>query len=966
MAGNDLPALGRVKLSDLVASEGLPSDSYKSAVSILCQSLAQYSAAIVKFPHRDAALLRSGLESARLYFNQKPPYSLADMIHANESREWCKTSGYYADSQSWQETYDFRPGITPTQPSNGLEIPPAGLVEIFALLGKASRDMLDAVSFNLNLRSSPFTEILDNVPLRNQEISSSVLSVCCHSRPSFGGAQQHGLGNGEDGHLAMFSEQQHLSDKSLLSIVKSDKAGLHVRHFQGHWVLVDAEISPEEVIVYPGLALYQATAGYISPALHRIETSDSQGIIHGRCSLAFKLMPKSMTILNCSEMRAAGYGVEAQFQLPVSVDDFMQRSHSIDQLFNRQSLSSYDFPTTQEGSVKSMVKRKKTNLKWKPLPPSKRLRLEAQRVLKERVQEIADKKGIKLRFCNLKECENHIHSIESPCANIRLEIGWPPGVPFVHPHDLPNKAKIGFLEAYEPGWSITHDMELTLIDSGHSSQHPPLCKKDLHIPMGVVIILFVVSTKRFLDLKTCKYKDEKIQVEQFRLEFLQCGTVTSVQNVSPKQLPDGFRGCQELSRLFGGFSVIHSASVATFALSFVPNLFQGAPMAKPISIEVWNPNGKYRVISTKSMPGTRWINLLIEQDCRVEICTEKKTILSVDDIIALIGDRCDGVIGQLTEDWGDTLFSALSRAGGKAFSNMAVGYNNVDVNAANKYGVAVGNTPGVLTETTAELAASLSLAAARRVVEADEFMRAGLYDGWLPHLFVGNLLKGQTVGVIGAGRIGSAYARMMVEGFKMNLIYFDLYQATRLEKFCFLFSAYGEFLKANGEQPVTWKRASSMDEVLQQADLISLHPILDKTTYHLVNKERLSKMKKEAILINCSRGPVVDEVALVEHLRENPMFRVGLDVFEDEPYMKPGLADMKNAVVVPHIASASKWTREGMATLAALNVVGKIKGFPIWSNPNQVEPFLDENAKPPAACPSIVNAKELGLPVSKL
>ncbi|KAG5547668.1 hypothetical protein RHGRI_013385 [Rhododendron griersonianum] len=341
-------------------------------------------------------------------------------------------------------------------------------------------------------------------------------------------------------------------------------------------------------------------------------------------------------------------------------------------------------------------------------------------------------------------------------------------------------------------------------------------------------------------------------------------------------------------------------------------------MAKPVSIEVYNPNGKYRVISTKSMPGTRWINLLIEQDCRVEICTQKKTILSVEDIIALIGAKCDGVIGQLTEDWGETLFSALSRAGGKAFSNMAVGYNNVDVNAATKYGVAVGNTPGVLTETTAELAASLSLAAARRIVEADEFMRAGLYDGYV------------------------------------NV------------DFTVLFITYGQFLKANGEQPVTWKRASSMEEVLQEADVISLHPILDKTTYHLINKESLSKMKKEAILINCSRGPVVDEVALVKHLKENPMFRVGLDVFEDEPYMKPGLADMKNAIVVPHIASASKWTREGMATLAALNVLGKIKGYPVWSDPNRIEPFLNENAPPPAASPSIVNAKALGLPESKL
>ncbi|KAG2647872.1 hypothetical protein PVAP13_1NG036000 [Panicum virgatum] len=362
-------------------------------------------------------------------------------------------------------------------------------------------------------------------------------------------------------------------------------------------------------------------------------------------------------------------------------------------------------------------------------------------------------------------------------------------------------------------------------------------------------------------------------------------------------------------------------------------------MAKPISIEVWNPSGKYRVVSTKSMPGTRWIRLLTDNDCRLEICTEAKTILSVDDILVL--------------------FSALKRAGGTAFSNMAVGYNNVDVEAANRNGIAVGNTPGVLTETTAELAASLTLAAARRIVEADQFMRAGLYEGWLPHLFVGNLLKGQTVGVIGAGRIGSAYARMMIEGFKMNLIYYDLYQATRLEKFV---TAYGQFLKANGEQPVTWKRAATMEDVLREADVISLHPVLDKTTYHLINPERLAIMKKDAVLVNASRGPVIDEVALVEHLKANPMFRVGLDVFEDEPYMKPGLADMKNAVVVPHIASASKWTREGMATLAALNVLGKIKGYPVWGNPNQVEPFLKESATPPPACPSIVN----GMPSSKL
>lgn len=359
------------------------------------------------------------------------------------------------------------------------------------------------------------------------------------------------------------------------------------------------------------------------------------------------------------------------------------------------------------------------------------------------------------------------------------------------------------------------------------------------------------------------------------------------------------------------------------------------------------------------MPGSRWINLLVDAGFRVEICTASKTILSVDDIKALIGHQCDGVIGQLTEDWGEELFSTLKGAGGHAYSNMAVGYNNVDVDAASRNGVAVGNTPGVLTETTAELAAALTVAAARRVVEGDYFMRAGKYDGWLPTLFIGNLLKGQTVGIIGAGRIGSAYARMMIEGFKMNVVYYDLYQATRLEKFV---TDYGEFLKSHGEPPVTWKRAQTVEEVLSLADVVSLHPILDKTTYHLINSQRLSLMKKEAILVNASRGPIIDEEALVQHMKANPEFRAALDVFEDEPFMKPGLAKLPNAVVVPHIASASKWTREGMATLAALNVLGKLKGYPIWSNPNNVIPFLDENAKPPAACPSIVNAKTLGLP----
>jgi hydroxypyruvate reductase 1 len=371
-----------------------------------------------------------------------------------------------------------------------------------------------------------------------------------------------------------------------------------------------------------------------------------------------------------------------------------------------------------------------------------------------------------------------------------------------------------------------------------------------------------------------------------------------------------------------------------------------------------NPSGSKRVIVTKTLPGARWLEVLAGSDSRVEVCTSPD-ILSVDEIKAAIGERCDGVIGQLTEDWGETLFAALEAAGGKAYSNYAVGYNNVKVDIATKHGIPVGNTPGVLTETTAEMAVALTFSAARRVVEADTFMRGGHYHGWLPTLFLGTLLKGATVGVIGAGRIGAAYARMMVEGFKMNLVYYDLYQNKALEQYI---ADYADFLAARGEPRVTCTRVDSAEAVLQQADVVSLHPVLDATTHHLMNAERLNLMKEDAILINASRGPVIDEAALVAHCQAHPNFRAGLDVFEDEPAMKPGLNELPNVVIVPHIASATSWTREGMATLAASNVAGIINGYPVWPDPNNILPFLGDNA--PKAAPSIVNAKELGLPVA--
>ncbi|MGD9192693.1 MAG: NAD(P)-dependent oxidoreductase, partial [Desulfobacterales bacterium] len=170
---------------------------------------------------------------------------------------------------------------------------------------------------------------------------------------------------------------------------------------------------------------------------------------------------------------------------------------------------------------------------------------------------------------------------------------------------------------------------------------------------------------------------------------------------------------------------------------------------------IHNPSGSKRVIVTKELPGPRWLEILVQAGCKVEVCTST-AVLKVDEIKAVMGNQCDGAIGQLTEDWGDELFSALKAAGGTAYSNYAVGFNNIDLDAATKHGIPVGNTPGVLTDTTAQMAVALTFAAARRTGEAERFLRAGKYRGWLPTLFLGELLWRKTVGVVGAGRIGAA------------------------------------------------------------------------------------------------------------------------------------------------------------------------------------------------------------------
>lgn len=372
---------------------------------------------------------------------------------------------------------------------------------------------------------------------------------------------------------------------------------------------------------------------------------------------------------------------------------------------------------------------------------------------------------------------------------------------------------------------------------------------------------------------------------------------------------------------------------------------------------VENPDGEKRVIVTKELPGKRWLEILKAADCRVEICISPD-ILSVEEIKAAMGAKCDGAIGQLTETWGEDLFAALKGAGGVAYSNYAVGFNNVDLDAATKNGIPVGNTPGVLTEATSEMCVALAFSAARRMPEADVFMRGGQYGGWLPTLFIGELFWGKTVGVIGMGRIGLTFAKMMAGACHMNVAYYDPHCKLPVAEY---FRALSDFFVSQGEEPITCTCCDSLRELCQSSDLISINTILNDETHHMIGAEALSWMKDNAVFINAARGPVMDEAALVEHARIHPGFKAGLDVFEDEPAMKPGLAELKNVVVVPHIASATVYSREGMATLAASNVAAMLKGLLAWNKPD-ISGFLTGDFPPFAA--SVVNANEVGYPIA--
>jgi lactate dehydrogenase-like 2-hydroxyacid dehydrogenase len=269
-----------------------------------------------------------------------------------------------------------------------------------------------------------------------------------------------------------------------------------------------------------------------------------------------------------------------------------------------------------------------------------------------------------------------------------------------------------------------------------------------------------------------------------------------------------------------------------------------------------------------------------------------------------------GLLSLLTDSIDAEVMDAAPQL--MVISNCAVGVDNVDLAAATARGIPVGNTPDVLTDATADLAFALLLAAARRIVEGVEYVKSGKWKTWHPKLLLGADLAGRTLGILGMGRIGRAVARRAV-GFGLHVIYFD-----------------------TGVEADLSGRSVSLQELLREADFLSLHVPLTDETRHLIDDEHLALMKRTAILINTSRGPVVDHDALYRALKEKRLLAAGLDVSEPEPLgPESPLLQLDNCVIVPHLGSASHWTRDQMSILAAENLLAGLQGraLPHCANP---------------------------------
>jgi glyoxylate reductase len=307
----------------------------------------------------------------------------------------------------------------------------------------------------------------------------------------------------------------------------------------------------------------------------------------------------------------------------------------------------------------------------------------------------------------------------------------------------------------------------------------------------------------------------------------------------------------------------------------------------------------------------------IAERCEVTLWAEE-TAMPRERLLADVAGKV-GAVTLLTDKVDDEFLDA---AGGQLVivANYAVGFDNIDLAACTRHGVLASNTPEVLTETTADTAWTLMMAAARRVPEGDRFLRKRIPWVWGPEMMLGQDVHHKTLGIVGFGRIGHALARR-AKGFGMRVIYHDVYRPTpELEQE--LSAEYRE-----------------LDDLLAEADFVSLHVNLTEETHHLINAERLRRMKPTAVLVNSSRGPVIDEAALAAALRDGEIFAAGLDVFEKEPDVHPLLLELENAVVIPHLGSATVDTRIAMGLLAAENLIAALEGRkpPTLLNPDAWE-----------------------------
>ena len=267
--------------------------------------------------------------------------------------------------------------------------------------------------------------------------------------------------------------------------------------------------------------------------------------------------------------------------------------------------------------------------------------------------------------------------------------------------------------------------------------------------------------------------------------------------------------------------------------------------------------------------------------------------------------NCDALIPLLTEKIDKEVIDNMPNC--RIIANYAVGYNNIDVAYAKKKKIIVTNTPDVLTESTADLTMTLILACARRINEGEKLLRKGRFKGWKPKMLLGIELKNKTLGLLGAGRIGSAVAKR-AHSFGMKIIYCDTNQNSFIEK---SFDS----------------KKVSLNIILKKSDVLSIHLPLSEKTYHYINESKLKLMKKSSILINTSRGEIIDEIALIKLLKNDKLMAVGLDVFENEPEINPQLFRFPNVTILPHLGSATNDARNGMARLAAQNVVNVLKGL---------------------------------------